>query len=155
MLQILVRHMVLVPCLAVDGPLHEGLLGHIQFSQAVDYDMYMNVAAAIVTVHVRTDQCLMPRKICFCVSTIFKVKIGKRSVAVETAKSYEPYSVVERTLVYKGTSKNTSIFDEKFAIIKTPIFLNKYLNLFSIEVPLSIYAPLKIIKAFINRLNIL
>lgn len=88
-------------------------------------------------------------------STIFKVKIGKRSVAVETAKSYEPYSVVERTLVYKGTSKNTSIFDEKFAIIKTPIFLNKYLNLFSIEVPLSIYAPLKIIKAFINRLNIL
>ena len=67
MLQVLVRHMVLVPCLAVDGSLHEGLLGHIQFSQAVDYDMYMNVAAAIVTVHVRTDQCLMPRKICFCV----------------------------------------------------------------------------------------
>ena len=65
--QVLVRHMVLVPCLAVDGSLHEGLLGHIQFSQAVDYDMYMNVAAAIVTVHVRTDQCLMPRKICFCV----------------------------------------------------------------------------------------
>ena len=27
----------------------------------------MNVAAAIMTVHVRTDQCLMPRKICFCV----------------------------------------------------------------------------------------
>ena len=25
------------------------------------------VAAAIVTVHVRTDQCLMPRKICFCI----------------------------------------------------------------------------------------
>ena len=67
MLQVLVRHMVLVPCLAVDGSLHEGLLGHIQFSQAVDYDMYMNVAATIVTVHVRTDQCLMPRKICFCV----------------------------------------------------------------------------------------
>jgi hypothetical protein len=58
---------VLVPCLAVNGSLHKGLLGHIQFSQAVDYDMYMNVAAAIVTVHVRTDQCLMPRKICFCV----------------------------------------------------------------------------------------
>ena len=67
MLQVLVRHMVLVPCLAVDGSLHEGLLGHIRFSQAVDYDMYMNVSAAIVTVHVRTDQCLMPRKICFCV----------------------------------------------------------------------------------------
>ena len=67
MLQVLVRHMVLVPCLAVDGSLHEGLLGHIQFSQAVDYDMDMNVAAAIVPVHVRTDQSLMPRKIRFCI----------------------------------------------------------------------------------------
>ena len=65
--QVFVRHMVLVPCLAVNGPLHKGLLRHIQFSQTVDYDMYMNVAAAIMTVHVRTDQCLMPRKICFCV----------------------------------------------------------------------------------------
>ena len=54
--QVLVRHMVLVPCLAVDGSLHEGLLGHIQFSQTVDYDMDMNVSAAIVPVHVRTDQ---------------------------------------------------------------------------------------------------
>ena len=67
MFQIVIRHMVLVPCLAVDGPLHEGLLRHIQFSQTVDYDMHMNVAAAIVPVHVRTDQCLMPRKICFCI----------------------------------------------------------------------------------------
>ena len=67
MLQVLVRHMVLVPCLAIDGSLHEGLLGHIQFSQAVDYDMDMNVAAAIVPVHVRTDQSLMPRKIRFCI----------------------------------------------------------------------------------------
>ena len=65
--QVLVRHMVLVPCLAVNGPLHKGLLRHIQFSQTVDYDMYMNIAAAIMTVHVRTDQSLMPRKICFCV----------------------------------------------------------------------------------------
>ena len=72
-------------------------------------------------------------------STIFKVKIGKRSVAVETAKSYEPYSVVERTLVYKGTSKNTSIFDEKFAIIKTPIFLNKYLNLLRTKIQIIPY----------------
>ena len=67
MLQVLVCYMVLVPCLAVDGSLHEGLPGHIQFSQAVDYDMDMNVAAAIVPVHVRTDQSLMPRKIRFCI----------------------------------------------------------------------------------------
>lgn len=65
--QVLVRHMVLVPCLAVNGPLHKGLLRYIQLSQTVDYDMDMNTSAAIVTVHVRTDQCLMPRKICFCV----------------------------------------------------------------------------------------
>ena len=67
MFQVPVRHMVLVPCLAVNGPFHKGLLGHIQLSQTVDYDMYMNIAAAIVTVHVRTDQCLMPRKIRFCI----------------------------------------------------------------------------------------
>jgi len=65
--QVLVRHMVLVPCLAVNGSLHEGFLRHIQFSQTVDYDMYMNIATAVVTIHVCTDQCLMPRKICFCV----------------------------------------------------------------------------------------
>ena len=67
MLQVLVRHMVLVASPAVNGSFHKGLLRHIQFSQTVDYDMDMNVSAAIVPVHVRTDQCLMPRKICFCV----------------------------------------------------------------------------------------
>ena len=67
MFQVVFCQMVLVPCLAVNGSLHKGLLRYIQFSHAVDYNMYMNVAAAIVTVHVRTDQCLMPRKICFCV----------------------------------------------------------------------------------------
>ena len=67
MLQILVCYMVLVASLAINGSLHEGLLGHIQFSQTVDYDMDMNVAAAIVPIHVRTDQCLMSRKVGFCV----------------------------------------------------------------------------------------
>ena len=67
MLQILVCYMVLVPCLAVNGSFHKGLLRYIQLSQTVDYDMYMNIAAAIVTVHVRTDQCLMSRKVGFCV----------------------------------------------------------------------------------------
>lgn len=67
MLQVLIRHMVLVPCLAINGPFHKRLLSHIQFSQTVDYDMDMNVAAAIVPVHVRTDQCLMSWKVGFCV----------------------------------------------------------------------------------------
>ena len=53
--------------LTVNRTFHKRLRQNIQFSQTVDYDMYMNVAAAIVTVHVRTDQSLMPRKICFCV----------------------------------------------------------------------------------------
>ena len=30
-------------------------------------DMYMNIAAAIMTVHVRTDQSLMSRKVGFCI----------------------------------------------------------------------------------------
>ena len=67
MFQVVIRYMVLIPCLAVNGAFHKGLLGHIQFSQTVDYDMHMNVAAAIVPVHVRTDQCLMSRKVGFCV----------------------------------------------------------------------------------------
>lgn len=67
MFQVVFCQMVLVPCLAVNGSLHKGLLRYIQLSQTVDYDMDMNISAAIVTVHVRTDQCLMPRKICFCV----------------------------------------------------------------------------------------
>ena len=67
MLQVLVCYMVLIPCLAVNGAFHKGLLRHIQLSQTVDYNMHMNVAAAIMPVHVRTDQCLMSRKIRFCI----------------------------------------------------------------------------------------
>ena len=67
MFQVVFCQMVLVPCLAVNGSLHKGLLRYIQLSQTVDYDMHMNVATAILTVHVRTDQSLMPRKISFCV----------------------------------------------------------------------------------------
>ena len=47
--------MVLVARLAVDGAFHKGLLRNIQFSQTVDYDMHMDIAAAIVTVHVSAD----------------------------------------------------------------------------------------------------
>ena len=67
MFQVVFCQMVLVPCLAVNGSLHKGLLRYIQLSQTVDYDMDMNISAAIVPVHVRTDQCLMSRKICFCI----------------------------------------------------------------------------------------
>ena len=67
MLQVLVRHMVLVPCLAINGPFHKGPRRDIQFPQTVDYDMDMNVSAAIVPVHVRTDQSLMAWKVGFCI----------------------------------------------------------------------------------------
>ena len=61
-------------------------------------------------------------------STILTVRIGYSSVTVETIKSYVPYSYVERTLVYKGTSRNTNTFEEKLLIASIPRFLNKYLE---------------------------
>lgn len=61
-------------------------------------------------------------------SIMLAVKIGYRSVTVETIKSYLPYSSVDKTLVYKGTSRNTSTFEEKLLTAKIPIFLNKYLD---------------------------
>lgn len=57
--------MVFVARLTVDGPFHKGLLRNIQLSQTVDYDMHMDIAAAVVTVHVGADQRLMPRKVSF------------------------------------------------------------------------------------------
>lgn len=57
--------MVFVARLTVDGPFHKGLLRNIQLSQTVDYDMHMDIAAAVVTVHVGADQRLMPRKVGF------------------------------------------------------------------------------------------
>ena len=77
--------MVFVARLTVDGPFHKGLLRNIQLSQTVDYDMHMDIAAAVVTVHVGADQRLMPRKVGFyifhadglrlftCQSTLFFV----------------------------------------------------------------------------------
>ena len=57
--------MVFVARLTVDEPFHKGLLRNIQLSQTVDYDMHMDIAAAVVTVHVGADQRLMPRKVGF------------------------------------------------------------------------------------------
>lgn len=58
-------------------------------------------------------------------STIFAVKIGYSNATVDTTKSYVPYSVVDNTLVYKGTNKNTKIFEAKLLIVSTPIFFIK------------------------------
>ena len=57
--------MVFVARLTVDEPFHKGLLRNIQLSQTVDYDMHMDIAAAVVTVQVGADQRLMPRKVGF------------------------------------------------------------------------------------------
>ena len=56
---------MLVASFTVDGTFHKVFLRNIQLSQTVDYDMYMDIAAAVMPVHVGTDQCLMARKICF------------------------------------------------------------------------------------------
>lgn len=53
-------------------------------------------------------------------------RINKHSnVAVDTAKSYVPYSFVDKTLVYNGTNKKTKILDEKLLIVKIPMFFIK------------------------------
>lgn len=65
MLQVIFCQMVLVASFTVDGTFHKVFLRNIQLSQTVDYDMYMDIAAAVMPVHVGTDQCLMARKICF------------------------------------------------------------------------------------------
>ena len=44
--------MVFVARLTVDEPFHKGLLRNIQLSQTVDYDMHMDIAAAVVAVQV-------------------------------------------------------------------------------------------------------
>ena len=73
--------MVLVASFTVDGTFHKVFLRNIQLSQTVDYDMYMDIAAAVMPVHVGTDQCLMARKICFY---IFHAD-GLRSFSCESA----------------------------------------------------------------------
>ena len=42
--------MVFVARLTVDGAFHKGLLRNIQLSQTVDYDMHVDIAAAIMTI---------------------------------------------------------------------------------------------------------
>lgn len=56
--------MVLVASLTVDRPLGEWLRVNIRFAKAVDYDVGVNVACAVFTIGVGTDQSLMPRKGC-------------------------------------------------------------------------------------------
>ena len=67
MLQIVFGKVVLVASLAVDRPFGEWLRVNIKFAQAVDYDMGVNVACAVFTIGVGTDQSLMPRKIGLCI----------------------------------------------------------------------------------------
>ena len=66
-LQIVFGKVMFVASLAVDRPLGEWLRVNIKFAQAVDYDMSVNVACAVFTIGVSTDQSLMPRKIGLCI----------------------------------------------------------------------------------------
>ncbi len=67
-LQIVFGKVVLVASLAVDRPLGEWLRVNIKFAQAVDYDVGVNVACAVFTIGVGTDQSLMPGKLAFVYS---------------------------------------------------------------------------------------
>ena len=66
-LQIVFGKVVLVASLAVDRTFGEWLRVNIKFAQAVDYNMGVNVACAVFTIGVSTDQSLMPRKIGLCI----------------------------------------------------------------------------------------
>ena len=67
MLQIVFGKVVLVASLTVDRPLCKWLRVNIRFAKAVDYDVGVNVACAVFTIGVGTDQSLMPRKIGLCI----------------------------------------------------------------------------------------
>lgn len=67
MVWIVFGKVMLVASLAVDRPLGEWLRVNIKFAQAVDYDVGVNVACAVFTIGVGTDQSLMPRKIGLCI----------------------------------------------------------------------------------------
>ena len=54
-------------------------------------------------------------------------------------RSYVPYSVVVRILVYKGTRKKLSSLVAKLLNVKRPMFLNRYLYRFKYA-PANIYA---------------
>lgn len=66
-LQIVFGKVVLISSLAVDWPFGVGLRLYIEFAQAVDYDVGMDIACAIIAICMGTDQSLMPRKISLCV----------------------------------------------------------------------------------------
>ncbi len=53
---------------------------------------------------------------------MFKVKIGNNNVAVEIVKSYVPYSVVDNTLVYKGTNKKLKFLKKNYLLLIFPYF---------------------------------
>ena len=65
--QIVFGKVMLVSSLAVDWPFGVGLRLYIEFAQAVDYDVGMDVACSVIAICMGADQSLMPRKISFCV----------------------------------------------------------------------------------------
>lgn len=67
MLQIVFGKVMFISSLAVDRTFGEWLRVNIKFAQAVDYNMGVNVACAVFTIGVSTDQSLMPRKIGLCI----------------------------------------------------------------------------------------
>ena len=95
-LQVVFGKVVLVTSLAVDWPFGVGLRLYIGFAQAVDYDVGMDVACAVIAICMGADQSLMPRKISFCVFA--------KSVEVKKPMNY----------VEKGVSKSIAKIIESF-----------------------------------------
>lgn len=74
-------------------------------------------------------------------SCMFNVRIGSNTPIVVLKRSYVPYSVVDKILVYNGTKKKLSNLVAKLLRVKRPMFFNKYLYLFTnySPCPISLY----------------
>ena len=67
MCQVISGLVVLVASPAVAGTFHKLLRFHIQLTQTVDDDMYMDIPASVASIRVCTDQRLVAGEIFLCI----------------------------------------------------------------------------------------
>lgn len=81
MLQIVFGKVMFISSLAVDRTFGEWLRVNIKFAQAVDYNMGVNVACAVFTIGVSTDQMLIGGFVIFMIPQV----VGSVVVFLELA----------------------------------------------------------------------
>ena len=65
--QIVFCQMMFISGTAVTCPFHKRLWFYIQLAETVNYNMYMNVTASVVSVRKGTDKSLMSGKVLRCI----------------------------------------------------------------------------------------